>query len=166
MRNFIPYFTALVPFRLDCHLQNPAYIGHCPGVVSSHGIISWWVACSRRSDERRMQVASGEQRENINNKRNRNRNHFMNCTMRGRGGRKRRWINYNMDKSWGGGGGGVLPYKRLMGMCRWMGSHFHDWIDCNGVAFSIEFTRMVHTFSDFSGVRKFFFSKRTRMFVL
>ena len=24
----------------------------------------------------------------------------------------------------GGGGGG-----RLMGMCRWMGSHFHDWID-------------------------------------
>ena len=27
------------------------------------------------------------------------------------------------------GGGGVLPYKRLMGMCPWMGSHFHDWID-------------------------------------
>ena len=25
--------------------------------------------------------------------------------------------------------GGVLPYKRLMGMCRWMGSHFHDRID-------------------------------------
>ena len=22
--------------------------------------------------------------------------------------------------------GGVLAYKRLMGMCRWMGSHFHD----------------------------------------
>ena len=34
----------------------------------------------------------------------------------------------------GGKGGGVLPYKRLMGMCRWMGSHFHDWIDYNGVA--------------------------------
>ena len=34
----------------------------------------------------------------------------------------------------GGGGGGVLPYKRLMRMCRWMGSHFHDWIDYNGVA--------------------------------
>ena len=32
-------------------------------------------------------------------------------------------------------GGGVLPHKRLMGMCRWMGSHFHD---CNGVAFSEE----------------------------
>ena len=23
-------------------------------------------------------------------------------------------------------------------MCRWMGSHFHDWIDFYGVAFSIE----------------------------
>ena len=31
-----------------------------------------------------------------------------------------------------GGRGGVLPYKRLVGMCRWMGSHFHDWIDYNG----------------------------------
>ena len=31
-------------------------------------------------------------------------------------------------------GVGVSPYKSLMGMCRWMGSHFHDWIDCNGVA--------------------------------
>ena len=36
------------------------------------------------------------------------------------------------------GGGGVLPYKRLMGMCRWVGLHFHDWIDYNGIAFSIE----------------------------
>ena len=33
-------------------------------------------------------------------------------------------------------GGGVLSYKRLMGMWRSMGSHFHDWIDYNGVAFS------------------------------
>ena len=33
--------------------------------------------------------------------------------------------------------GGVLPSNRLMGMCRWMWSHFHDWIDYNGVAFSI-----------------------------
>ena len=32
---------------------------------------------------------------------------------------------------------GVLPYG-LKGMCRWMGSHFHDWFDYNGVAFSIE----------------------------
>ena len=35
------------------------------------------------------------------------------------------------------GGGGVLPFKRLMGMCCWIGSHFHDWIDYNGIAFSI-----------------------------
>ena len=33
-----------------------------------------------------------------------------------------------------GGGGAALPYNRLMGMCRWMGSHFHNWIDYNGVA--------------------------------
>ena len=35
------------------------------------------------------------------------------------------------------GGGGILPFKRLMGMCRWIGSHFHNWIDYNGIAFSI-----------------------------
>ena len=27
-----------------------------------------------------------------------------------------------------GRGGALLPYKRLMGMCLWMGSYFHDWI--------------------------------------
>ena len=32
-------------------------------------------------------------------------------------------------------GGGVIPSKRLMGMYRWMGSHFHNWIDYNGVVF-------------------------------
>ena len=46
-----------------------------------------------------------------------------------------------------GGGGDLLPYKRLMGMCRWMGSHFHDWIDHNGVAFSIELLEWGRTFS-------------------
>ena len=35
--------------------------------------------------------------------------------------------------------GGLLPSNRLMVMCSWMGSHFHDWIDYNRVAFSIEF---------------------------
>ena len=30
--------------------------------------------------------------------------------------------------------GRLLPYQRLMGMCHWMGSHFHDWNDYNGVA--------------------------------
>ena len=47
------------------------------------------------------------------------------------------------------GGGELLPYKRLMGMCRWMGSHFHDWINYNGVAFSIELLEWARTFSDF-----------------
>ena len=32
-------------------------------------------------------------------------------------------------------GGGVLPSSRLIGMCRRMGSHFHDWVDYYGVAF-------------------------------
>ena len=47
--------------------------------------------------------------------------------------------------------GGVLPYKSLMGMCRWMGSHFHDWIDYNGVAFSIELLEWVAHFRIFLG---------------
>ena len=45
-------------------------------------------------------------------------------------------------------GGVVLPYERLMGMCRWMGSHFHDWSDYNGVAFSIELQEWGHKSSD------------------
>ena len=35
----------------------------------------------------------------------------------------------------GGGEGGILPSSRLMGMCRWIGTHFHEWIDYYGVAF-------------------------------
>ena len=34
--------------------------------------------------------------------------------------------------------GGICPSNRLMGMCRWLGLHFHDWIDYNGVAFLLE----------------------------
>ena len=30
-----------------------------------------------------------------------------------------------------GGGGGGGPSNGLMGMSRWMGSHFHDWVDYN-----------------------------------
>lgn len=33
----------------------------------------------------------------------------------------------------------------------WMGSHFHDWIDFNGVAFSIEVLALGRRFSDFWG---------------
>jgi len=54
--------------------------------------------------------------------------------------------------------GWVLPTNRLMGMCRWMGSHFHDWIDYNGVAFSIganRVTRMGSHICWISGVSKF-----------
>ena len=50
---------------------------------------------------------------------------------------------------------GVPPHKRLMGMCRWMGPHFHDWTDYDGVAFSIELLEWGRTFSDF-WVRQFF----------
>ena len=41
----------------------------------------------------------------------------------------------------GGGGGGyflLIPIKRLLGMCCWMGSHFHNWTDYNGVTFLVE----------------------------
>ena len=36
------------------------------------------------------------------------------------------------------GGRGICPSNRLMGMCRWMGLHFHHWIDYNGAAFLLE----------------------------
>ena len=49
------------------------------------------------------------------------------------------------------GPGGALPSNRLMGMCRWMGWHFHDWIDYNGVAFSTELLEWGRKFSGFGG---------------
>ena len=51
----------------------------------------------------------------------------------------------------GAGRVGGLPYKRLMGMCCRMGSHFHDWNDYNGVAFLIELLEWGRTFFDFRG---------------
>ena len=54
-------------------------------------------------------------------------------------------------------------------MCQWMGSRFHDWIDYNGLAFSIELLQLGRTLSDVFGIRKFFIftvSKRTSVFVL
>ena len=66
-----------------------------------------------------------------------------------------------------GGGGGLLSYTRLMGMCRWMGSHFQEWVYYNGVAFSIQLLEC--TLSDFFSktvVHISMVSKRTRMFVL
>ena len=48
--------------------------------------------------------------------------------------------------------GGELPINGLMGMCRWMGSHFHDWTDYNGVAFSSIFYRVTRMGSHFCGI--------------
>ena len=36
-----------------------------------------------------------------------------------------------------------------MRMCHWMGSHFHVWIDYNGIAFSIKLLEWGRTFWDF-----------------
>ena len=50
--------------------------------------------------------------------------------------------------------GGALPYKRLMGMCHWMGSHFHGWIDTiiMGLHFQqLQLLEWGRTFSDFWG---------------
>ena len=56
----------------------------------------------------------------------------------------------------GGGGGGIIPSKRLLGMSRRMRSHFHNWIDNNGVTFLVELLEWGRTFSvGISGVRKF-----------
>ena len=46
---------------------------------------------------------------------------------------------------------GYAHRKGLIGMCRWMGSHFHGWSDYNGVAFSIELLGWGRKFSDFWG---------------
>ena len=41
--------------------------------------------------------------------------------------------------------------NRLMWMCSWMGSHFHGWIDYNGVVFSLELLGWDRTFSGIRG---------------
>ena len=68
----------------------------------------------------------------------------------------------------GARGAGVLPYKRLMGMCRWMGRIFTTGLTIMGSHFQ-RVTRMgSHIFCSF-GVRRFFIftvSKRTRMFTV
>ena len=46
---------------------------------------------------------------------------------------------------------GVLPSKRLLGMCRWMGSHFHNLTDYNGVTFLVELLEWGRKFSGFLG---------------
>ena len=51
-----------------------------------------------------------------------------------RGGGLDRWLLIEPGRR-GVGGGGLLPSSRLMGMCCWMGSYFHDWIDYYRVVF-------------------------------
>ena len=54
-------------------------------------------------------------------------------------------------------------------MYRWMGSHFHDWIDYNKAEFSIEFSYYNGVAPGFWGVTQysiFTVSKRTRKFVM
>ena len=58
--------------------------------------------------------------------------------------------------SGGGGGRGVLPYKWLMGMCHWLGLHFHHWIDFNGVTYFNRVTSMGLYIFKFFGARQFF----------
>ena len=55
----------------------------------------------------------------------------------------------------GGGGREVIPSNRLMAMCRWTGSHFHDCIDYNGAVLSLELLEWDRPFSGFGGIRKF-----------
>ena len=40
-------------------------------------------------------------------------------------------------------------------MCHWMRSHFHGWIDYNGVAFSLELLEWDRTSSGFGGSENF-----------
>ena len=51
--------------------------------------------------------------------------------------------------------GGVLPSKRLLAVCRWMGLHFHNWTDYNGVTFLVELLEWGRTFFEISVIRKF-----------
>ena len=52
-------------------------------------------------------------------------------------------------------GGGVLPSKRLLGMCRWMGSHFHNLSDYNGVTFLVELLEWESQIFGIFWIRKF-----------
>ena len=68
-------------------------------------------------------------------------------------GNKNKWILISSLSifSLGLAGGGALPSNRLMGMCRWMGSHFYDWIDYKGVVFSVELLEWGTHCQDFGG---------------
>ena len=52
-------------------------------------------------------------------------------------------------------GEGGTSWQYADGMCHWIGSHFHDWIDHNGVASSIKLLEWSRTFSESLVVRIF-----------
>ena len=52
-------------------------------------------------------------------------------------------------------------YFLLMAICRWMRSHFHACIDCNGVAFSTEFTTELRIYYNGDGNCRDFGKKDT-----
>ena len=63
-----------------------------------------------------------------------------------------RIVIFNVQSRGGGGGYFLLiPIKRLLGMCCWMGSHFHNWTDYNGVTFLVELLEWGRKFLGFLG---------------
>ena len=68
-------------------------------------------------------------------------------------GNKNKWILISfLSIFWFGlARGGALPSNRLIGICRWMGWHFCDWIDYKGVVFSIELLEWGAHCLDFGG---------------
>ena len=71
--------------------------------------------------------------------------------LRGKADCKQSTVTQDWRMDCGLGPGGVLPFKRLIVMCRWMGSHFHALSHYNGVAFSKDLLEWGRKFSDFLG---------------
>ena len=62
-----------------------------------------------------------------------------------RDSKRRPWLPFGFEGHTAPGGAN----KRLIGMCRLMGSHFHDCSDYNAVAFSIDLLNGVANFRIF-----------------
>ena len=66
-----------------------------------------------------------------------------------------------MSLVWGSRGTksrGLLSRNRLIGMYCWMGSHFHDRVECNGVTISTESLEWGHKLSQFWVMQSDFFT--------
>ena len=73
--------------------------------------------------------------------------HFSSITLQQKSQLPRRQVSVFSAKKVRGG----TSLQVANGMCRWMRSHFHDWIGYNGVTLSIELLEQGRTFSDFLG---------------